>query len=283
MPNVPYWKVGVLADVEGTLEIGATVVAEEIELEETEEEEAERTEFDIEGLLEAVGLDENGNVVSIVVDGLTITVQRITRMKGSLEPGSTVEVSGIVAGETLLARTIKGGERDDDGPVSRNQGEEDQGVNQTREIRMDGLVESVQRDCEGGVVGVTVDGFDVSITDLTDIDGAVEEGAYVKIRAIIDNGVFTATEIDVRGSGDDEAAEVDEDDGADGVSGSCFGWCQHPGGELFLERQILPNERLNLPFVPFGEFGSWTILLNCLTISDTHQHSFMGLRKPELP
>ena len=296
-------EIGAQTDVEGTLEAGATVeiksfisdgavVARKVEVEELEQEEAERTEFDMEGILEAVELDEDGNIVGIVVDGLTITVEPLTRVKGSLEPGSTIKVSGTVVDETLLARKIEGDKKKDKNEaVSRDQDEDDlavepqddepqddepqdeegqddesQGekpqddesqddesqddesqddesqdeddlvVSQTKEIRISGRVESVRRDGDGEPVRITVDGFNVNITGRTDIDGEVVGGARVKIKATINDGVITATEVDVKGSsngkdkdekngnGNEDASSIDqeaeEDDESEGDSES---------------------------------------------------------------
>ena len=59
-------------------------------------EDPESSEFELEGTLESVERDGEGSVTLLVVDGVSITVDRRTRIKGELEPGSLVSVEGVV-------------------------------------------------------------------------------------------------------------------------------------------------------------------------------------------
>ena len=212
-----------LAGIEGELEVGreveidgiiteGTIVARKVESEEVEKKRSERSEFELEGLVESINRDEDGSVVGVVVQGLTVAVGTLTRIKGTLEVGSTVEIEGMVVGENLLAKEIDVDERA--GGEEAKGG--DKGDGEARGVKIEGLIGAVQRDEGGRVVSVTVEGVQVAIDERTEVEGRLEVGGRVRIEATVVGGVLTAEEVEAR-SLDGEAKAEDEakDEGKD--------------------------------------------------------------------
>lgn len=115
-----------ITQVRGTVEVGVTVevrgivsgddhIASRIKSEEDDKgdrdsgsgSESGSSEFRLEGKVEAVNLDSDGNMVSVVVDGKTVVVDAATEVKGTVEVGSTVEIRGTISGDTRVASRIE--------------------------------------------------------------------------------------------------------------------------------------------------------------------------------
>ena len=89
--------------------IDGAIVATKVEAEESESARPARSAFKLVGVVESVDRDViTGNIVEVVVNGRSIEVQALTRVKGLVELGLRVKVRGIVVGDTLVARKIQG-------------------------------------------------------------------------------------------------------------------------------------------------------------------------------
>lgn len=154
----------------------------------------------LEGIYE--GVDEAGDWI---VNGMAISVDRLTRLKGTPVIGSTVEIKGIIRDGKIIALKIEFEDSDVDfGGASLNR------------VRLGGLIEAMSDD--GSVI--FVDSHRVHISDLTEIDGDIAVGVMVRVLAFItEDGTLVAKEIDVRDEDSDDDEHEYEDDDAIRIDG----------------------------------------------------------------
>ncbi|MCH7493537.1 YmdB family metallophosphoesterase [bacterium] len=129
-------------------------------------------------------------MTSIVVDGLTVAVEALTRFEGTLAAGSSVEVKGILRAGVLLAGKI---EADDEGEDEAEQ------VRRRSTIKIVGLIESIATTTEG-IVGIRVNGVEVVIESSTELEAGLRVGDTVNVRAVPVDGALVATKIDAKKS-----------------------------------------------------------------------------------
>ena len=184
-------QVGTFVKVEAQIQNG-TLVAREVEVKEEEEspEVAKGKKVEIKGRVEKV--NEDG---SVVVNGLTIAISNLTKQKGKIGKGAFLKVEGVLQDNgSLLAREIKGeGSRN---PRAGN------------EVKVEGIVESVKLDDSGSVEAVVVEGLEIRIEALTEVEGTLEKNSYIKVKGIFSDGAFLASEIE-EGEPEEEAEEPD--------------------------------------------------------------------------
>ena len=101
--------VGAEVKLEGFLQEDGTVLALELKAR-GRQAAASGTERKIEGLVEDVLRDQDGNIVAIIVDGETISVEALTRFEGLLEVGASVEVKGLEINGRFVANKVEGEE-----------------------------------------------------------------------------------------------------------------------------------------------------------------------------
>ena len=146
----------------------------------------------LEGIYE--GVDEAGDWI---VNGMAISVDRLTRLEGTPVIGSTVEIKGIIRDGKIIALKIEFEDSDVYfGGASLNR------------VRLSGLIEAISYD--GSVI--FVDSHRVHISDLTEIDGVIAVGVMVRVLAFItEDGTLVAKEIDVRDEDSDDDEHEDDD------------------------------------------------------------------------
>ena len=196
--------VGMNVEVEALLGEGGVLIAREIEREDDEDEDGERSKVEIEGVIDLINDDG-----SIVVNGITVNISALTKVKGSLSLGGKVKVKGVLSTDgTLTAREVKGEGRR--GKVAKN------------EIDVRGTVDAFEVDADGNIVSLVVDGVEIIVDALTEFEGDISVGASVKAEGVLVDGVFILGEIESderrgrgrhRGHGaDDDKDEEDEKD-----------------------------------------------------------------------
>ena len=215
-----------LADIEGALEVGAEVkiegtvrdgvlVATKVKLEKADRDDDDGDKkrggkVEIEGAIEAVELDGDGNVVSITVDGQEVAIELLTDVRGTIEVGGSVEIDAVMTDAGLVARNVRGNKEEGDADADAADVEDE-------ELKIEGVIEAVELDGDGNVVSITVDGQEVAIEGSSDIEGTIEVGANVKIDAVVTDDGLVARK--VRGDKDegdaDGASEHEEGDGHD--------------------------------------------------------------------
>ena len=101
--------VGAEVKLEGFLQEDGTVLALELKAR-GRQAAASGTERKIEGLVEDIMRDQDGNIVAIIVDGETISVEALTRFEGLLEVGASVKVKGLEINGRFVANKVEGEE-----------------------------------------------------------------------------------------------------------------------------------------------------------------------------
>ena len=136
------------------------------------------------GVVERVQRNNQSRVQSISVDGVNVLILPTTRIEGTLDVGAQVEIVGVARGAIVVAiRVNVAANSDDDEP---------------KEIKIEGVVQSVSRGAYGGFQSVTVEGREFKITSRTEIDGLLVRGVSVEIKVILDGDTPIAIEIKVK-------------------------------------------------------------------------------------
>ncbi|MCH8191762.1 MAG: hypothetical protein IIC80_10480, partial [Chloroflexi bacterium] len=188
--------VSILTEIKGALVEGASVKVEGVFLDDGtvlarelkgagRRATASGTEVKVEGLLETVQRDDQGNVVSVVVGGLTIAVQALTDVEGLLKPGVTLEVKAIILDGEFLASKIE---------ARKGSGKVDPSV-----LNVGGTIESLQLDEDGGISSVTVNGVELKVGAFTEVESDLEVGGSVEIKVSIGEGGLQATKVESNG------------------------------------------------------------------------------------
>jgi len=99
--------VGATVKLEGLLQEDGTLLAQELKAK-GRRATASGTDRKIEGLVESILRDPDGNIVGIVVDGQTISAEALTKFEGLLEVGASVEVEGLLTNGQFVAGKIEG-------------------------------------------------------------------------------------------------------------------------------------------------------------------------------
>lgn len=194
--------VGQRVVVVGIVKDQNTIIAREIEnivaRQANDASERHRSDVKLEGIFQ--GVNDDGDWI---VNGVEISVDRLTRLEGTPEVGSAVEIRGVLRNGRIVALRIK----------FENENENIRERHQYR-VKLRGLVDAMSDD--GSVFSVA--GHRVHISELTEIDGEVVVGAGVKVLAIIlDDGTLVAKEIDVRERDDDMDDEDEDEDDDDAI------------------------------------------------------------------
>ena len=169
--------------VEGVLNSDGSVLAQEVKGE-GRRATASGTEVKVKGLIEQVNRDGDGNLVSLVVDGLPVGIGALTRVEGGLEPEIVVSIKGIISDGVFLARQVEAESREREP--------------QEAETEIEGLIENIQLDEAGRIVAFTVNGVEISVETLTELKGLLEEGARVEVDATLRQGILLAVKIEAR-------------------------------------------------------------------------------------
>ncbi len=193
---------GPLSDIEGDIQPGATVqirgilqrngavLARDIRGQGRRLTEGE-TEARVEGVVERVFLDADGNVGSFVVEGVTLAIEDLTTSNVVIAPGASVVVQTIVKDGLFLAVTVE--------PKAA-------GVTTQRpEVEVQGIIEAIERDATGNVVSVFINGIEVEVGPQSRIRGELEVGEAIELKGVIRDGGLVADEVeseDSRPSGD---------------------------------------------------------------------------------
>ena len=148
----------------------------------------------LEGIYE--GVDKAGDWI---INGMAVSVDRLTRLEGTPEIGSTVEIKGVLRDGKIIALKIEFEDSDAEfGGASLNR------------VRLRGLIEAMSDD--GSVI--FIDSHRVHISDLTEIDGDIALGVMVRVLAFItEDGTLAAKEVDVReedSDGEEQENEADD-------------------------------------------------------------------------
>ena len=140
------------------------------------------TEARIEGVVSRVTIDASGNVSSFIVDGITVIVDRLSRLEVEPTNGVAVLVQAIVVNGRILAISVE------------SQSIGNVGVLPT--VHMQGVVNDMPTGPVPLPLDITINGVTVRISDETRIAGSIRGGAVAKVSGRISDGVFLAQEIE---------------------------------------------------------------------------------------
>ena len=99
-------QIGDLVTVRGTLS-DTGLLAPDVTVEDVPSDRQGRIEFEMEGVVRAVVRDDQYHISSLDVNGNQVVVQALTRVRGDLEEGRTVKVTGVISEGILIARNIE--------------------------------------------------------------------------------------------------------------------------------------------------------------------------------
>ena len=100
---------GAEVKLEGFLQENGTLLAQELKVRRRQAT-ASGTERKVEGLVEEILHDQDGNIVAIIVDGETISAEALTEFEGQLGVGTSVEVEGLEIDGQFVADKVEGQE-----------------------------------------------------------------------------------------------------------------------------------------------------------------------------
>ena len=174
------FQTGDFVEVEILIQKGGSLLAMEIEPkdESVPQDFPGSSPVDIQGVLDQV--DPDG---TLIVNGIAVAVGPLSQVKGSLTPGSGVRLEGLFNPDgSIMARELRiRGRRAALGGV---------------EARIQGLVEEVERDRSGNPGALIVNGVSIKLETLSQINGGLDAGNRVLVRAIIVDDVLVAREIE---------------------------------------------------------------------------------------
>ena len=151
-----------------------------------------KSKFKLEGAIQALQTDNRGRVISVQVNGIQVALAALNKAKGSLKVGQTVEIDTSSTEGVLRASKV---ETKQPKPAKQK----------LDQFEIEGLVEVVQRDDAGDLVGLVVDGQKISAEELTKIEGSVTQGAQLEVKGVITDGVFLASKIEAKKSESEES------------------------------------------------------------------------------
>ena len=172
-------RVGTPVQVRGLLQGDGSVLAREISGQGLRGP-AESSEVRLDGVVQSLN-ETGGQVVSFVVDRVTVSIDELTRTEVSLAAGISVSVHAVVIDGEILAVTV---EPNPTGVV---------GVRSTVEVQ--GPVESKTQDEQGDTTAITINGLEIRIGPDSRVRSPLTAGEIVKVVGMVQGGVLVAEEI----------------------------------------------------------------------------------------
>ena len=142
------------------------------------------SEAKLKGLLEKVNRDKHGLVTSLVVDGLTVDVEALTEGEVDLVAGTEVEIDAVVS----------------DGALSASKIEKPKKARPTKaaEVKLEGAIDALQKDNQGRVISVEVNGLQVALGALAKPKDPLEVGQLIEIDTTNAGGVLQASKVEAK-------------------------------------------------------------------------------------
>ena len=140
------------------------------------------TEARIEGVVSRVSADASGQISSFIVEGITVIVDRLSRLEVEPTNGVAVLVQAIVVDGKILAISVESQ------PIGN--------VGVLPTVHMQGVVNDMPTGPVPLPLDITINGVTVRISDDTRIAGSIRGGAVAKVAGRISDGIFLAQEIE---------------------------------------------------------------------------------------
>ena len=136
------------------------------------------SEVKLEGVVESVFLASSGDLQELVVNGVAVSVDALTKSETTVKVGSLVEIKAVFKDGRFLAVKIEAAGPGDSKKQSL--------------LEVLGTIESIRRDDFGRVASVTVDGVDIAVSPDSELLGRVAVGESVALKGAIEDGTFVA-------------------------------------------------------------------------------------------
>lgn len=172
---------GSLVKLEGLLQPDGSILARQIRGEGRRATVSE-TEVKIVGVVTTIIPNVAGNIVAVVVDGLTIGLGPLSRREARLELGSQIEINAVIADGRLLASSIKG--------VSIRKPSEEEFA-----MEVEGVIDAIQIGDQGQITGISINGLVVVVGDFTELGGPMAAGDTVDIKGDVKGGALRAEKV----------------------------------------------------------------------------------------
>ena len=141
------------------------------------------TEAKVQGRVDRVNRNDDGSIRSVVVNGVTVALEALTKTDADLETGRSVEVEGILNNGQFVASKVAQKQR---GKVDRDDGE----------VEIEGAIEEVKRNAAGRVVAVVINGVEVSVAQSAQLRGSLEVGQEVELKGTVRDGNLVADKVE---------------------------------------------------------------------------------------
>ena len=187
-------EIGDFVKVEALIQDDGSLLAKEVSLkDQAEDQVVQFSKVEIQGTIQ--DFDEDAN--TLVVNGITVAISALTEIEGTLEAGGVVKLEGVLQSDgTVLASEVKGQGR--------------KATASGTEVRVDGVVEQINRNQDGDIISLVVDGLTLGLDALTEVEGEIEPGVEVSIKGIISEGQFLASDVELQEEDDSpEEAKVE--------------------------------------------------------------------------
>ena len=172
-------RVGSTVEVKAEIQTDGSLVAREVSevSPDGETRETRANPVDIEGRIERVEADG-----SLLVNGIPVAVSALTEIGAALQVGAPVQVRGVLQQDgSVLAREILGY-----GP----------GITAGTEASIEGLVNEVTTNADGGISSFLIGGIPVAVDRLTRLESAPTTGVAVAVQAIVISGQILAVAVE---------------------------------------------------------------------------------------
>tara|TARA_Y100000815_G_scaffold265328_1_gene282094 strand:- start:2204 stop:4345 length:2142 start_codon:yes stop_codon:yes gene_type:complete len=136
----------------------------------------------IDGLVEEMIRDRSGKSGALVVHGVSISLDTLTRVKGNLAVGTRISAEAIIADGTLVARWVEEREPSTDSLPAGH-------------FVIKGALDSIGLDDQGRPEELELNGRDIEVSPQAVIAEVTALGGTVRIEGDINKGVFLATVI----------------------------------------------------------------------------------------
>ena len=147
----------------------------------------------ISGKIERVQRSPAGGVAAIAVNGVAVHITETTEVRGELEVGVAVRITGATRDRAIVAAVIATARTGDRLPTIDRPVEPPTAT--PREIEFAGVVEAIRRADNIPLGGIKVRGHWIVVTGNTRVSGVVRVGVEVKVTAKVEGQAIIATEI----------------------------------------------------------------------------------------
>ena len=189
-----YLVEGTNVEIEGLLQANGSVIASGLKGE-VRKTTINGINANIYGAVDGIDKDEDGNITSVAINGLTTRFGHLTSAPNNIQIGLPVKVQAVVIDGMPVARQLE------------RTWEEIPWQSPVVEVR--GTIESIGFDSEGSVTNIIVDGLSVRVVRQPELASAIHIGDLVTVRGTLNDDGLMATEVTVEQAQPEESARIE--------------------------------------------------------------------------